>query len=269
MLKRIVKATLSAVLALAMIGTMSGCSYWNGHSKGECKQLIADALEEKYGEEFVVDDIHVGAGGWYGVSGPLVATCYSKSNDSLFFETEYNVYGEKSYSLYDLYIQSIVEQQIKDIVDTVLSNYFDTFATDIYIYGLADCYDPEISPTEATVKTFSEATNKEGKKNLSTMWIILDESEIKNHDEMIQILCECAKDLHDMYIGFDVWYVPKNILTECVNLKSDDKNYSSDLEKLVGYKYLRHEYSFHGTTQTLEFYKEVDFQKLLEVSEEQ
>lgn len=132
MLKRITILILTCLFAMT---SLTGCiSYWNGHSYNESKQLVADALEKKYGEEFVVVDIGTGSGGSYYSPGYLKATCHPKNDETIYFEAEYFEYGKSSYELDDLYIQSIVRKQIKDVVDPVLAEHFDDFATEVYIW---------------------------------------------------------------------------------------------------------------------------------------
>ena len=74
---------LSLISALAIPLILSGCV----NKKAEEKKL-AKALEEEYGEEFiVVDSIVTGGHPIYG--GPLEAICYPKSNQQLFFKATF------------------------------------------------------------------------------------------------------------------------------------------------------------------------------------
>ena len=229
------RTALLILICLFAVTALSGCAYWEGYSKSQCVQLVEEALEEKYGEEFVVADIHVGAGGWYGVSGPLVATCYSKSNDSLFFEAEYNKFGDAG-ELDDKYIQEIVAKQIKSIINTVLAKYYDNFAVEIDINGLVPAYDPEITNTaDATVEGFSTAMNKDDKKLYSNGWIVLEDSQLNKYseDEIESIIAEIGAELHLMRIDFEFCYVPTDLLRQCLDIVSDEKNKSRDIEKII------------------------------------
>lgn|GEM_PF-4979988 len=257
MIKKIAVLIFTCLFAMT---ALSGCAYWEGYSKSQCKQLVADALEEKYGEEFVVVDVGTKSAGAYYSSGLLTATCHSKDDNTLYFEAEYFEYGKGSYELDDLYIQSIVRKQIKDIIDPVLAEHFDDFATEVYIYGLAPDYDAGIrNPDEVTIKSFSQAINQNGKKNASIMWILIEDSQTQSQDKMLEILSGFTKELYEMKTVIEVHYVPRDVLIECKNFINDNIHDPNDIQKYIRNKYLIQEYYYVGSTQTLAFSKEYNY----------
>ena len=244
------KITILIITCLFAMTALSGCAYWESYSKSQCVQLVEDALEEKYGEEFVVADIHVGAGGWYGVSGPLVATCYSKSNDSLFFEAEYNKFGDAG-ELDDKYIQEIVAKQIKSIINTVLAKYYDNFAVEIDINGLVPAYDPEITNTaDATVEGFSTAMIENDKEIYVNGWIVLNENQLNTYSqsELEEIISEIGRQLHCITIGIDFCYVSPDLLNKSIDIVSDESNNSRDIEKIIELNHKAFRYRYDGRT---------------------
>lgn len=254
------KTTILIISCLFAMTILSGCSYWNGHSYNESKQLVADALKEKYGEEFVVTDIGTGSGGSYYSPGYLKATCHPQNDKTIYFEAEYFEYGKSSYELDDLYIQSIVRKQIKDVVDPVLAEHFDDFATEVYIYGLAPDYDAGIrNPDEVTIKSFSRAISQNGKKNASIMWILIEDSQTQSQDKMLEILSGFTKELYEMKTVIEVHYVPRDVLVECKNFINDNIHDPNDIQKYIRNKYLIQEYYYVGRTQTLAFSKEYNY----------
>lgn len=137
-----------------------------------------------------------------------------------------------------------------------------------YIYGLAPDYDAGIrNSDEVTIKSFSQAINQNGKINSSILWLILEENNIKSQEEMIEILSDFTDELHSMWVGIDVYYVPKKVLDDCKSFIDNDSRDPNDINKYVQSKYLLHEYTYDGVNQTLKFYRETDYPKLFGKSE--
>lgn len=253
------KITIFIITCLFAMTSLTGCiSYWNGHSYNESKQLVADALKEKYGEEFVVAEIGTKSGGAWDAPGSLTAVCYSKNNETVYFEAEYFEYGKSSYELSDLYIQSIVRKQLKTAIEPVLAESFDDFAMEMDIHGIYS--DSGIrNSNEVTVESFSEAVSHKPEQNYIVMWLILEENNIINQEEMIGILSGFTEDFFNIYATIYVCYAPKDIIQECEAL-TDTVNYDpKDIRKLVGSKYLMHVYTFNGNEKTVKFIKSVDY----------
>lgn len=247
------KITILIITCLFAVTSLTGCAYWEGYSKNQCVQLVEDALEEKYGEDFVVDTLHTGSGGWYGVAGPLVATCYSKNDDTLFFEAEYNKFGDVG-ELKDEYIHEIVAKQIKSVMRSVLVKYYDKFAVEIELYGLVKSRDPEITDSaNATIENFSKALNKEDKDMHCNGWIVLDESQLEKYsqEEIETIINEIGNDLHLMSIGIDFCYVNDELLEESIAITKDETNDSRDIEKIIELDHKAFRYFYSGQDKTI------------------
>ena len=111
---------LSLISALAIPLILSGCV----NKKAEEKKL-AKALEEEYGEEFiVVDSIVTGGHPIYG--GPLEAICYPKSNQKLFFKATF----AEDYIYEDEYVEAIVREEAYAEMEEILSQYYTDFFLD-------------------------------------------------------------------------------------------------------------------------------------------
>lgn len=53
-MKRIIAAIMVLVSVLTLSGCKGGTNYWDGLTKQGAKEYIQNALQEKYGEEFIV-----------------------------------------------------------------------------------------------------------------------------------------------------------------------------------------------------------------------
>ena len=92
---------LSLLAALAIPLLLCGCVNVRAAEK-----KLAKALEEEYGEEFVVVDSIV-TGGHPIYAGPLRAVCYPKSNKNLLFKATF----AEDYIYEDEYVQAIVREE--------------------------------------------------------------------------------------------------------------------------------------------------------------
>ncbi len=85
-MKKIIAAILVLVFALAMSGCVK-ITYWDGLTKSEARELVENALEEKYGEEFVVKKMYK-TGATYYSSEDLWAECSPKSDSDILFTVQ-------------------------------------------------------------------------------------------------------------------------------------------------------------------------------------
>ncbi len=255
MIKKIAVLVFTCLFAMT---SMTGCiSYWNGHSYNESKQLVEDALEKKYGEEFVVVDIGTRSGGSYYSPGYLTATCHPKDDDTLYFEAEYFEHGSGR-ELNDLYIQEKIAREIKTIINSVLSKYYNKYAVEVAISGFANNYDSKLTDAESvTIESFSKVMTKVGKSMYCDSWIVLEKSniEIYNEQELENILQEITEQLYYMNIFFEFCYVDNDILTESIEIVQDERNNSRDIEKIIELKHKEFGYHFNGEENTLTKYE--------------
>lgn len=255
---RIIKAAGAAVLALAMTTALSGCgSYWNGYSEAESRQLIEDALQEKYGEEFVVEKIGTRPGSSWDAPSSLTATCYSKNNNTFAFEARYYEYNNSS-KIQDMYIQEKISKEIKSVINSVLSKYYDKYAVEVAISGLADDYDPELTVVETvTIESFSIAMTQDGKSMYCDSWIILDNSnrEIYNEQELENIIQEITEQLYYMNVFFEFCYVDDALLCESIEVTRNEINNSRDIEKIIDLEHKEFGYHYDCIEKKITKYK--------------
>ena len=209
---------IAAIMVLVSILTLSGCkevpgfmpSYWDGLTKRGAKEYIQNALQEKYGEEFVVRQISKRSGYSYT---DLLADCSPVSDKGLVFQIEANHFSEKR-KMSDTYIQSIVGRVMRNKAEEVLSKYLRNFAVEVYVYGLASSYDPKIlSPDKATIENFANALPKD---NLSVIWIAFDESDFGNdYDETKKYIEEIVENFGLLNCGINCYFVSSDIVQQC------------------------------------------------------
>ncbi len=232
---KLIKKMIAASLALALALSMSGC-YWNGKTYSQSKNILLDALEEKYGEEFKILSLRTGSGGGHLETGPLLAYCSPKDNEDLVFEAKYVAYG----TLADTYIQSIVRKQMKEQIDTVLSEYFDNYAVEVYVWGLASAYDSGIvDADDASIVNFTEALPE---TNNTNVWIAIDKEEIDNPYNMKtteSMLDKAVKDFHYSNLGIEYYVVSNEIVTKCRESITDENYDPKDITFILSGAYCK------------------------------
>lgn len=205
------KRIIAMGLALALVLSMSGC-YWEGNTKWRSEQLLLNKLEEKYNEEFIIQQIGVSSAR---SGGPLVAYCSPKDDKELVFETELYQFGD-NISLRDMYIQSIVRREMKQQIDSVLSEYYDNFASEVYVWGLTPNYDSGIRDADiATIVTFTEAMPQE---NSTSIWIAIDQNEVTeifDLEHIKTILDAASCEFHLTNAVIDYYIVSDEIINKC------------------------------------------------------
>ena len=242
-----IQKILLTITAFALVLSLSGC-YWEGKTKWHSEQLLLDELEEKYNEEFIIQQIGVSSAR---SGGPLVAYCSPKDDEELVFETELYQFGD-NISLRDMYIQSIVRREMKEQIDSVLSKYYDNFASEVYVYGLTPSYDSGIrNASEASIKTYTEAIPD---NNMSTIWIVLDEDEVNEEYSRVEtILTEIVSEFYNTHAGIDCYFTPAEIVDETKSISTDKDVDPTHMDILVSGKYSVYEFHFWGDTSTLKF----------------
>lgn len=220
MVKKIVSVVLVSVL-LSL--SLSGCgvvksffTYWDGMTKSEVREYVQTALKEKYGEEFVVKHLAKTGANYYTPSALLVK-CSPKSDESIVFDVEVDVFGkEENHSrvMYDTYIQSIVGREMRIKAEQILSKYVKNFAVEVYVRGLSGVYDSKIrSADKATIENF---TNALPENNASTIWIAFDQSEFNSDYERVTGYVKEIVDEYYLTNGIiKCYFVSTEIVDKC------------------------------------------------------
>ncbi len=202
------KKLLSLISALAIPLMLSGCV----NKKSEEKKL-AKALEERYGEEFVVVDSIVTGGNWL-TAGPLSAVCYPKSDRDLLFKADYSIANQYIYD--DGYIQAIVREEIINNMENVLSQYYDTFVVEV---DVCQKHTSLTNKEDVSVKSYSEIIPDE---NSVVINIAILDSEVLHCSDIETVLGECSKQFHLINAKIYCNFVSLNIIEKCKELQSDN-----------------------------------------------
>lgn len=220
-MKRIIAAILVLVFALAMSGCVK-ITYWDGMTKQEAKDYICKELEEKYGEEFVVEKMYT-TGATYYSSADLWAECSPKSDSDILFSVQSIVVG-KSRIMREDYIRNVVRKQIKKKVDEGLSGCYDNFAVEVNVMGLDYWYDSGIrSADEATIKKFSESfkNKSENQINKTSVWIVFNNNSF-DMQKLGNTLKKLSLNFHNLYVEIDCFFANQETIDLC-NKKANDK----------------------------------------------
>lgn len=206
---------LSLISALAIPLMLSGCV----NKKAEEKKL-AKALEEEYGEEFiVVDSIVTGGHPIYG--GPLEAICYPKSNQKMFFKATF----AEDYIYEDEYVEAIVREEAYEEMEEILSEYYTNFYLDVRVsqpmieYAEREEYSRFINISDVSIASYEE---KYGEKMILSFRIAFNIDEINDYEEVSEIFEEYSKKFTNGRVNFFCYYMDSNAINECKKLEETD-----------------------------------------------
>ncbi len=208
---------LSLISALAIPLILSGCV----NRKSEEKKL-AKALEERYGEEFVVVDSIVTGGNWL-TAGPLSAVCYPKSDRDLLFKADYSIANQYIYD--DGYIQAIVREEAYTEMEEILSGYYTDFFLDADVmqpmidYGEREKYPRFTNISDVSIESFEK---KYGEKMVLSFDIVFNIDEINDYEEVSGIFEEYSKKFTNGRVNFFCYYMDSNAINECKKLEETD-----------------------------------------------
>lgn len=202
--------------------TLSGCkevpsfmpSYWDGLTKREAQEYIQNALQEKYGEEFVVKSMGIRSGQYYR---ELVADCSPKSDKDIVFRIEANHFSENR-TLRDEYIRNVVRKQMKKNIDDILTRYYDIYAVEVNVLGLDPFYDSGIYlSNEKIIKAFSESfvRNDSEDSNKTNVWIVIKKSEQVDIDKLKNALQEMTFEFYSLNVYIDCFFGDQEIINIC------------------------------------------------------
>lgn len=252
-MKKIIAAILVLVFALAMSGCVK-ITYWDGLTKSEARELVENALEEKYGEEFVVKKMYVEAGSWDTAS-DLRAYCSPKYNEKIVFSTQTLVIG-KERPMIDTYIQSIVGKKMRNLIENSLSKHFKNFVAEVEVFenGLESKIQ---SSAEATIENYTNAFPD----NRSCVWIAFDKKEFGNNfDNLNEYIEDFVKDFGLTNCYIDCYFVSPDIINQCREKISSchyDVGYriTADMEGTLSNQRPTYMYSYYGINRDLQLYK--------------
>lgn len=200
---------LSLISALAIPLILSGCV----NRKSEEKKL-AKALEERYGEEFVVVDSIVTGGNWL-TAGPLSAVCYPKSDRDLLFKADYSIANQYIYD--DGYIQAIVREEAYEEMEEIISDYYTDFLIDVNVfqpiieYAEREKYPEFVNITDVSIASYEE---KYGEKMRLSFYIIFNDTEVEKYDEVSHIFEKYSEKFNNAELNFWCYYTDSGKIAE-------------------------------------------------------
>lgn len=200
---------LSLISALAIPLILSGCV----NKKAEEKKL-AKALEERYGEEFVVADSIIGSANWLNV-GSLEAACYPKANKNLTFKASYSISNNNLGD--DNYIQAIVREEAYEEMEEIISDYYTDFLIDVNVfqpvieYAEREKYPEFVNITDVSIASYEE---KYGEKMRLSFYIIFNDTEVEKYDEVSHIFEKYSDKFNNAELNFWCYYTDSGKIAE-------------------------------------------------------
>lgn len=213
---------LLSLAALAVPLLLSGCV----NRRAEEKKL-AKALEEKYGEEFIVADSFVGSASWIDV-GSLEAVCYPLSDKNLTFKASYSIKNQKLNG--DKYVEAIVREEAYAEMEQILSQYYTDFFLDVDACHSIIQLDEMSKYTKFTnIEDVSIASYEEkyGEKMIISFYIILNIDEIDDYEEVEPIFQQYSEKFSNGRVNYFCYYEPVSTINECQEIK-DKRKYISN-----------------------------------------
>ena len=200
---------LSLISALSIPLILSGCV----NKKAEEKKL-AKALEERYGEEFVVADSIIGSANWLNV-GSLEAACYPKANKNLTFKASYSISNNNLGD--DNYIQAIVREEAYEEMEEIISDYYTDFLIDVNVfqpvieYAEREKYPEFVNITDVSIASYEE---KYGEKMRLSFYIIFNDTEVEKYDEVSHIFEKYSDKFNNAELNFWCYYTDSGKIAE-------------------------------------------------------
>lgn len=206
---------LSLLAALAIPLLLCGCV----NVRAEEKKL-AKALEEEYGEEFVVVDSIV-TGGHPIYAGPLRAVCYPKSNKNLLFKATF----AEDYIYEDEYVEAIVREEAYAEMEEILSQYYTDFFLDVNVsqptieYSEREKYPRFTNISDVSIQSYEE---KYGEKMVLSFRVAFNIDEITDYEEVSEIFKEYSKKFTNGRVNYFCYYMDSNIINDCKKIEAAD-----------------------------------------------
>ena len=204
------RRVLRAVSLLAAVFVLSGCV-----NQKEEERNLAKALEEEYGEKFVVVDAFVGSANWLNV-GSLEAVCYPYGKENLTFKASYSITNKKLGD--DSYVQAIVREEAYAEMEELLSQYYTDFFLDVKIYT-NNASQKIFSRSDASILKFEELYKNKMKLSF---YIIFNENNVKQYDDVREIFEKYSDKFDNAQVNFWCYYSDNNTISELRSEKEKD-----------------------------------------------
>ncbi len=209
------RRVLRAISLLAAVFVLSGCV-----NQKEEERNLAKALEEEYGEEFVVVDSIVTSANWLN-AGPLEAVCYPKANRNLTFQAAYS----DGQIYYDEYVQAVVREEAYAEMQEILSKKYKDFLLDVNVFQpMIEYSERENYPRFTNISDVSIASyvKKYENKMRLAFYIIFDKTEVKKYDEVREVFEKYSDKFDNAQVNFWCYYSDNNTISELRSEKEKD-----------------------------------------------
>ncbi|MGN0655250.1 MAG: hypothetical protein ACI4KR_00510, partial [Ruminiclostridium sp.] len=206
---------MSAALAVPLL--LSGCV-----NKAKAERLLAKALEERYGEEFVVLDSIVTSANWLN-AGPLEAICCPVSDNKLTFQASYSIKRQQFYG--DEYAEAIVREEAYAEMEQILSQHYTDFLLEVSVFPPMIQYDERNNYTDFTnIEDVSITSYEEkyGEKTDISFYVYFNESEIEKYDEVSEIFRSYSERFNNAEVLFWCYYTNSDTIAELRTKNEND-----------------------------------------------
>lgn len=193
-------------VAVLLCNVMTGC----GFSR---EKKIEKLLEEKYGEQFVVQKVWKQADGVTPFSGDYYAYCYPEGDRELLFRIRVDDFDTKDF--HDTYPHSLVAEELQEQMQEKLDEYFPECFVYPYVSGDSVIY---LSRKEVTIEGFVERAERPS----ANYKIAVNQSHLQSDDYGVEcdFLFECLAEMNQES-GIDgtlgVFFLPEDIYRQYYN----------------------------------------------------
>ncbi len=224
-MKRIISTLMAAVLLSLMLTMFSGCGMFTNY-----KAIAEQALEDKYGEEFVCHST------WDEKSTDFSAEMSPAYDEGIKFYA--GIWLEDKSSYYDKYTEAIVEKQIADIVYEEMTEVWNDFCVDVTINSQGICI---LNKEDITVESYYNKVDYNMEYDIHIN-IAIDKDSMINCDYYLEYekLLAISETINVDDIYFCLYFVDKTAYSEykdwfysTYNINSGDFKYRDDYNNAI------------------------------------
>ncbi len=206
--------------------------------------MAEEALEEKYGEEFIVHDV------WSKSPHDFYATCSPKANEEVVFKAV--LWKDDGEIEYDEYVQGIVARQISDKLESELQEYFGGCVVRTHVF-----YEPDLLFDNVLNVSLKDYANETEECCLVEIYFEEDYGFIDKEYEYFSVFLQnqiINKEIPEIAVG--VYKTDKDSVDWCREyFKTHSEGYSEYTDKRSGWKKMSFGYLENHINETYEEYK--------------
>lgn len=240
------KITILIITCLFAMTTLSGCT-----TETSVKNMIEEALEKRYGEEFVCHDT------WYDNDGAYYTTsyyglCSPKDSPDILFEVLINDEGRL---WRDEYVSMTASKEFTNLFNEYVGNNWGEHYTYCYNYGMI--YDEMTVPCfingEFSLESYRKHIISLFDDNRLTLYYTICVNTSNQHDDAAKeykTLINALKHIYDitksqgieLKFSLDIYFINSDVYHNCVDYIQNNAILRSDFCEIVdGKPHLKHE----------------------------